>query len=305
MYIQFRKPQQEEIAKLISEVRGTRSLMKFADDIKRTSPNIKVSASTLSRASNCGDNPVSIELLEAIAEVSQNKEEIFAKLLEANGTRSQEDDKQLTQKSAIELRREYRIQFENSVKMLLQNEIVERDYPVRALSSFFKGNNLHGYMAQNDRVFPRNFDFGFSVSGMSPCSTWKFMLSSLRLPAGSQAPLEAHVGNFINRAAGVFASDGFESELYENEKYSFVFVDKKLFDAFVKRLEDHNILVNGLMTIILVDVDTNSVVIEKQIKRYDGEEATSFFKQPISKDTSDDLLTDPFEIIDDIEEDNE
>ena len=59
------------------------------------------------------------------------------------------------------------------------------------------------------------------------------------------------------------------------------------------------------MTIILVDVDTNSVVIEKQIKRYDGEEATSFFKQPIPKDTSDDLLTDPFEIIDDIEEDNE
>ena len=69
---------------------------------------------------------------------------------------------------------------------------------------------------QADRVFPRNYSFGFSVSGMSPCNTWKFALDQMQLPKGAESATEAHVGNFINKVGAVFASDSFESELYGN-----------------------------------------------------------------------------------------
>lgn len=50
MYVQYKKPNQEAMAALISNLRGDRTLATYADDIKRSTPSIKVSASTLSRA---------------------------------------------------------------------------------------------------------------------------------------------------------------------------------------------------------------------------------------------------------------
>ena len=301
MYVQYKKPNQEAMTALISNLRGDRTLATYADDIKRSTPSIKVSASTLSRACNCGDNPVNYELLEAIARISDNPETTLAHLLEANGTRSQEDDQQLAKKSAAEKRRESLVEFDKNVTMIIQNEIVRRGYQVMQLSRSFTGATLNGYIYQQDRVFPRNYTFGYSVSGMSPCSTWKFMLNPvIRIPEGSSMnSVEAHVGNFFNRAAAIFAGDSFEAELYESEKYSFVFADKTMYERFLKRLNDHDIMVNGLMTAILVDVMEGKVVEETQIKRYDGEEAPSFFKQSILVEDDIEEISDPFDIIED------
>lgn len=303
MYVQYKKPNQEALAALISNLRGDRTLAKYADDIKRTTPRIKVSASTLSRACNCGENPVSYELLEAIAAISENPETTLAHLLEANGTRSQEDDAQLARKSAAMKRREFLIEFEKRVTMILQNEIVSRGYQVRQLSRIHSGMTLNTYVYQRDRMFPRIYDLGYSVSGMSPCSTWKFMLNQVEVPQGAgDSSIEGHVGHFINKVASVFASDNYESEYYESEKYSFVFIDRRMYDLFLKRINDHDIMVNGLMTAILVDYEGNAVVEETQIKRYDGEEAPSFFKQQvIQDDVADDEIADPFDFIDDEE----
>lgn len=302
MYVQYKKPDQEAMAELISNLRGERTLATYADDIKRSTPGIKVSASTLSRACNCGDNPVNYDLLEAIAKISENPEVTFAQLLEANGTRSQEDDKQLTKKTEAERRREVFLKYDRQATMTIQNEIVGRGYPVRQLSYMFNGATLNGYLAQQDRVFPRNYTFGYSVSGMSPCSTWKFMLNTVRVPAGSSAQsVEAHVGHFINKVASVFAGDSFEAELYENEKYSFVFIDKTMYELFLNRLSDHDIMVNGLMTAILLDIDAEKVVEETQLKRYDGEMAHSLFNTPMTVNEDIDEIGDPFEIIDDEE----
>lgn len=298
MYVQYKKPNQEALAALISNLRGDRTLAKYADDIKRTTPRIKVSASTLSRACNCGENPVSYELLEAIAAISDNPDTTLAHLLEANGTRSQEDDRVLAKKSAAEKRRESLAEFDRHVTMIIQNEIASRGYQVMQLSRMFTGVSLNGYLRQQDRVFPRNYSFGYSVSGMSPCSTWKFMLNPVMVPAGSAiSSVEAHVGHFINKVASIFAGDSFEPELYENEKYSFVFVDRVMYELFLKRLTEHEIMVNGLMTAILVDIDHSYVVEETQIMRYDGAEAISFFKSPVLQDEIYDEVSDPFEII--------
>lgn len=297
MFVQYKNPDIEKRKELIYRIKGDRPIAKFADDIKISSPNAKVSAATLSRAIN-SDSPMGIEMLEAIARVAENPEDTLLELAEANGMRTQEEDKQLNQRSSAEKRRDFLAEMDRTATMIIQSEIVSRGFPVRLLSGLFNGASLHGYMYQTDRMFPRNYNFGFAVSGLVP-GTWKFALDSLTLPENSaQGVLDAHVGHFINRIASILASDNMESYLYENEKYSFVFVDCKLYDAFLRKLDDKDYRVNGLMTAILIDLEKKKVIKEKQLKRYDEEEQGSFFNKPIIETGSDMDLSDPYIIID-------
>ncbi len=301
-YIQYKDPDAGALREQINRVKGDRSMAKFADDIKITSPNVKASAPTLSRACNWteGSSPVSIELLRGIAAIASPESGVtLDTLAEANGMRSAEDDSDLTKEQTAALRRKFVMeQVERDVKRILQDEIASREYSFQQLNEFSNWRSLHGYLYQRDRVFPRNYTFGFSVSGMSPCSTWKFALDQMELPSGSsESSIEAHVGNFINKVGAVFASDSFESDLYETEKYSFVFIDKELYRLFLKRLNDHDLLVNGLMTALLVDLKAGRVVEETQLKRYDGAEATSFFKTPTTQPMAGRELIDPLDMI--------
>ena len=306
-YIQYKDPDAAALRDLINRVKGERSMAKFADDIKITSPNVKVSAPTLSRACNWteGSSPVSIDLLRAIAAIAPPDSGVtLDKLAEANGMRSAADDSDLARPQLAAVRRKYAVEeTERDVKRILQDEIASREYSFQQLNEFSNWRSLHGYIYQRDRVFPRNYTFGFSVSGMSPCNTWKFALDQMQIPKGSaESSIEAHVGNFINKVGAVFASDSFEGELYENEKYSFVFIDRDLYRLFLKRLNDHDILVNGLMTALLVDLNEGRVVEETQLKRYDGEEAASFFKTPTTQPMAGIEFPDPLEMIEDEED---
>lgn len=297
-YVQYTVPNAEALREQINKVKGDRSMTMFADDIKRSSPNVKVSAPTISRACNwSGGNPVSIELLEAIARIADKDSGVALEtLVAANGMRSKDE---VSKRDTAAKRRESAIEIDRSAVMILQNEITCRGYVVRKLSGLYNGYSLNGYMYQKDRVFPRNYNFGFSVSGMSPCSTWKFGLCPTRLSEDSnENAIEAHAGNFINKIASVFASDGFESELYETEKYSFMFVDRKIYDAFLKRISDHDVMVNGIMTAILVDLEEYCVLEERQLKRYDGAVASSFFKEAILREDENMELFEPIDFED-------
>lgn len=306
-YIQFRDPDTAALRDQINKVRGERSMVKFADDIKRTSPNVKVSAPTLSRACNWtpGTSPVSLDLLRAIAAIAPEDSGVTLETLaEANGMRSAAEDSDLTREQTAALRRRFVVEeVERDVKRIIQDEIASREFPFQQLNDLYNWRSLHGYLYQKDRVFPRNYTFGFSVSGMSPCSTWKFALDQMKVPKGSsESSIEAHVGNFINKVGAVFASDSFEADLYENEKYSFVFIDPDLYRLFLKRLDDHEILVNGLMTAILVDLDEGHVIEETQLKRSDGARAASFFSPYDNRRMADRELIDPLDMIDNEEE---
>ena len=294
-YVQYTVPNAEALKEQINKVKGDRTMMTFAEDVKRSSPGVKVSAPTISRACNwSGGNPVSIELLEAIARIADKDSGVTLEtLVTANGMRSKDEDSILSQRDTFARRREIAMEIDRSVVMILQNEITCRGYSLRKLSGIYNGYSLHGYTNQQDRVFPRNYNFGFSVSGMYPCSTWKLGLNSIRLSEDlNEKGIEAHVGHYINKIAAVFASDSFESEFYETEKYSFVFVDRKIYDAFLKRINDHDMMVNGLITAILVDLEEYCVLEETQLKRYDDAEASSFFKQPMLQDEEDMELID-------------
>lgn len=283
-FVQYTNPNAEALSEQINKVKGDRSMATFADDIRRSSPSVKVSAPTISRACNwSGGNPVSIELLEAIALIADKDTGVTKEtLLAANGMRSKHEDSLLSQRETLASRRESLIDADRKIAMIIQNEIMCRGYALRKLDRVYNGYSLQGYIGQRDRFFPRNYNFGFSVSGMSPCNTWKFGVCQIRLSEdSSEDVIEAHVGNFINKIASVLASDSIESELYEREKYSLVFVDRKIYNAFMKRIYSRQMMVNGLMTAILVDLVSFNVVEERQLKRYDGAEASSLFKTAI------------------------
>ena len=300
-YFQYAKPDADALREQINKVRGERTMAKFADDIKRSSPAVKVSAPTISRACNwAGGKPVSVELLEAIAKIaSEDSGVTFESLVTANGMRSEQETEEQEKTEAVQKQRVRGFEIERTVAMIIQDEITGRDYSVRKLSNLYSGYSLHGYRMQSDRMFPRNYSFGVAVSGMYPCNTWKFAVNVMMVPQNSAtSAVEAHVGHFINRYAAVFASDSFEYERYESEKYSFVFIDRTMYELFLKRIQDNGILVNGLMTAILVDYDNNCVIEEKQLERYDGEKAPSFFTK--QNQVQDDNL-DLFDAIDDDE----
>jgi hypothetical protein len=289
-YVQYTVPNAEALREQINKVKGERSMTMFADDIKRSSPSVKVSASTISRACNwSGGNPVSIELLKAIARIADEESGVTIETLAAsNGMRSKDEDSLLSKRDIAARRRKSAMEIDRSTVMIIQDEITSRGYVVQKLRGLYNWHSLQGYMEQQDRVFPRNYNFGFYVSGMSPCSTWKFGLCTMKLNEDSnENTIEAHVGNFINKIASVFASDSFECELYETEKYSFVFADMKMYDAFLSRINSHEMMVNGLMTAILVDLEKHCVLKEIQLQRYDGAEASSFFKVPTLQNEDD------------------
>lgn len=309
-YIRYKNPDSRQMKMLVNAGKKGRTTAEYAKLLKDVDPNLKVSAPTISRACNMTEesNPVSTDLLEAIAILAEREEVegvTLAALLEANGMRTDESDSQLSRQSVYEKRRMAAEEITNKAKMILQNEITARNFSFQRLDEYYNWQTLNGYMYQRDRLFPRNYTFGYSVSGMSPCSTWKFALNTMELPKGSEIAVEAHVGNFINKIASVLASDSFESELYENEKYSFVFVDPDIYRLFLRRLNSHLYQVNGLMTVILLDLKSGTVVTEKQLMRFDRELAPSFFNIPKAETPIDDtLLIDPLDMIDPDEEED-
>ncbi len=298
-YIQVRDPDPAELKRQIGIVKGDDTMTAFAERIKRTSPNVKASAATLSRTWN-GAGPPNLDLLKGIAAVAPPGGEVtLDTLATAAGMRSIEEDTDLAKRDAFARRMEYAESIERTVRMIIQNEITDREYSFYKLEEFMNWKSLHGYRLQRDRVFPRNYTFGFSVSGMTPCNVWKFALNQMQVPEGSsESSVEAHVGNFINKVGAVFAGDSFEYELYENEKYSFVFVDSEIYRLFLKRINDHDVLVKGLMTAILIDLDKEVVVEETQLKRSDGETAASLFKTPVSRPAEDLGFGDPLLMVD-------
>lgn len=294
LYVQFAEPNKKLLKALISAAKGDRSLADFASAIKAASPEIKVSAPTLSRAMK-GDSPVSVELLEAVVKASSDTSVTLEKLVEANGMQKKSEHDELVKLDAAARRRVQYTAVEKSAYLIILNELAKRSYTFRLL-----GNSSHFLAPLGGEslncVFCRRFDFAFYLEGVLPCSTWKGEVCYMgQLPKDERAK-KVVVDRCFMKCGPVFASDGHESRLYENEKYSFVFVDRELYQLFLGRLNDCGLLVNGWMSAILVDIDRGIVAEETQLKRRDGLEAESIFRTPVHQPEMDEELEDPFDI---------
>lgn len=281
-YIQYEMPNTEVLKDLILEIKGDRNIIQFADDIKRSSPEIKVSPATISRACN-STKPVSIDLLKAIARLAgADYETLLDKLAEANGMRVKSDEAEIIkQDKHREKMRQIRSQRRKAID-ILQNEILQRGYQVRYLDSEVKICPSINALINSKGLFPRTYSSAFSVSGMRPYSTWKFRISPCPEDiAYDNDTLCLETQFFLERVAAIFAGDALEGELYDQEKYSFVFVNHDMYAHFLDSVKQHNIKVNGLLSAILVDLSLGKVLEETQLERLDGEYVTSIFKENI------------------------
>ena len=281
-YIQYEMPNTEALKELIFGIKGDRNIIQFADDIKRSSPEIKVSPATVSRACNTS-KPVSIDLLKAIARIAEDDyETVLDKLAEANGMRVKSDEAEIIkQDKHREQMRQIRHQRRKAID-ILQNEILQRGYQVRYLNSEIKKCPSIDAMVNSKGMFPRTYSTAFSVSGMRPCSTWKFRISAYPedIPFDEEE-MCISTQFFFERVAAIFAGDALESNLYDQEKYSFVFLNRAMYEHFLKVIKQHNIRVNGLLSAILIDLSSEKVLEETQLERVDGEYVTSIFKESI------------------------
>lgn len=289
-YVQYKAPDQEALRDQINKARGEQTMAKFAETIKYNSPNIKVSASTLSRVCNWNSStPVSIDLIRAIAAVADKDSGVtLESLAQANGMRTEEEEVEVSKRFDVMNRRRQRIaEVEKECRDIIQDEIMNRGYVVRKLRIL---RPLNEYSVLADRAFPRKADFGYSVSGMAPCNTWKFAVCPMELSENTaDGSYRAYVKQCLSIYASVFASDSFEPEMWEGEKYSFIFVDEKLYHFFLDTLEKYDIKVNGVMTAILIEMEKHRVVDEIQLKRYDGEQAPKFFNMPLIQSEEDNI----------------
>lgn len=297
-YVQYMAPNNDRLKDLVTAARGEKSMADFAEIIKRTTPSIKVSAPTLSRIGNgVNKNPISLELLDAIAKVAdKNSNVTFDVLARANGYRTKEEN----EKAGFQDRRRSfmreRMQAERNCRMIIQNEISARGYQFKPIPRNLRNSYSE---VEAECVFSRVFTFGFSVSGLSPASIWKFALDSSDVKEEAYSHeyelkenIDRIISRFIRECACIFASDSYEDVYYENEKFSFVFRSEILYKAFIEKMK--NITVNGFMTVILIDLDGLTVKEETQINRNDGATKLSFFKEPLIGDEEEDNNEDFF-----------
>lgn len=302
-YKQVLQPDIEGLAAEIKKSMGDRSLSAYVTDFRLQCNGIAMSTSKMHRIISGGNvKPFKIEELQAFADVAAEGSGVtLDSLAKLNGMR--DENAESTKVDVLGQRRQQVFLAEKQCGMILKSEITDRGFFINA----FNGNVRAGFMMRFDdekerpSIFSRQFNLKLSVSGMSPCNIWKFAFDVTRLDEedkNNTDMINARTRYFINRFSGVFASDSIEGDLYEGEKFSFVFVDEILFEAFLEKVSD--IKVNGLITAILINFDEGKVIKETQLARYDGLKAPSVFTVDslfTDEDTEEDWdLYDPFDI---------
>lgn len=302
-YTQVLQPDIVGLAAEIKKSMGDRSLSAYVTDFRLQCNGIAMSTSKMHRIINGGNvKPFKIEELEAFAAVAAEGSGVtLDSLAKLNGMR--DEDAENTKSDVLGLRRQQVFAAERHCGMILKSEITDRGYFINA----FNGNVRSGFMSRFDddkdrpSIFSRQYNLKLSVSGMSPCNIWKFAFDVTRLDDEERASADmitARTRYFINRFSGVFASDSIEGDLYEGEKFSFVFADEALYEGFLDKVKE--IKVNGLITAILISFDEGKVLKETQLVRYDGLKAPSVFTAEslyTDEDSEEDWdLYDPFDI---------
>ena len=304
--IQYEQVMQPDITKLAAEIKksmGDRSLNAYVTEFKIKHPEIPMSTSKMHRIISGGNvKAFKMDELQAFAGMATEESEVtLDSLAKLNGRR--DANAEMTKSDVLGQRRQQVVLAERQCTMIIKNEITDRGYFMNAFSGNVRAGFMMRFDDEKDRpsIFSRQFNLKLSVSGMSPCNIWKFAFDVNKLSEiekNDEDLINARTRYFINRFSGVFASDSIEGDLYEGEKFSFVFADEVLFKAFLDKVKD--IKVNGLITAILISFEDGIVLKETQLARYDGLKAPSLFAADslnTDEDSEEDWeLYDPFDI---------
>lgn len=258
-YIQYKDPDAVALRDLINKVRGERSMAKFADDIKLTSPSVKVSAPTLSRACNWtkGSSPVSIELLQAIAAIALPESGVtLDALVEANGMMTKEQAVQNSKRRTQQVFAERQLR-RKEMRGIITDELFARGIAIKKLGAPDKAELNHSKAFFGAMIC----DLAITLPEEKEYLEWGFSMISV---SKDEDPDEDYPGFYIRRVidnyAVIFLQDAWEPENTKDIKHSFAFIDPFYYTLFIDTLQVAKF--NNRMSAILIDIKEKKVIKE-------------------------------------------
>ncbi|MBR6101460.1 MAG: hypothetical protein IKP95_03455 [Ruminococcus sp.] len=222
--------------------------------------------------------PLSQAEIRTIAEKSDEPtEDIFEYLMRANGMVPKDDNtprRQESEKRSLENR-----QRRDNMQSIIMRRLFEGG---KTISPVFNTplEESDPILRKSRFFFSRNVNFALSIPGSDP-EYWNFRINVFTGAEYANDPekykdeISFEVRNLFSWSSDLFLRDIWEPEAFENTRFSFVFVNKDLFNGLSQMLE--GIKFNNSFSLILLDLDTQTVAEEKLLPRLDGKEETSLF----------------------------
>ena len=222
--------------------------------------------------------PLSQAEIRTIAENSDEPtEDIFEYLMSANGMVPK--DKNTPRRLENERRRLENNQRRENMQSIIIRRLFERGRTISPV--------MNTPLAETDPIFrksrfffSRNVNFALSIPGSDP-EYWNFRINVFTGAEFANDPerFDTEVGYEVRElfswSSDLFLRDIWEPEAFENTRFSFVFVNRDIFEGFSQMLE--GIEFNNSFSLILIDLDAQTVAEERLLPRYDGKEETSLF----------------------------
>lgn len=277
-YQQIRTPDMAALANYVNKAKGPeRSMAQFAEDTQ-------IGASTLSRIVNGKiTKPLSKDVIIKIFECRANQEDdyLLEALARANGLLSPEYARRVQVEDRFAAKRNAEASRANMMKNSLVAGVVACGMSVDGII-----NEKIVHMAREvPQIFPRHRgDFTIKLRAeeiLSSIREWSFFLyPQLMDEELNQRPDRFIIRMYLERITPWFLVDAWYPEELRGRKFSFVFIDEKLFDAFIEALKPAKL--NNEMTVLLMDRYTFEVRKEVWLPgNYDQLTNISIFEMPM------------------------
>lgn len=262
-YIQYTEPDKKALARLLGECKGPDRTMAQMGEATG------LSASMLSRINNGNiTKPLPEETLTAIYENRvQGCSVTMDDLYRANGMVTAEERNRMVH--GVDIRRQIEEQRELAQQILI-NELLNRGYAVKAdISRGIAGRSVmledRTDSSRGDLRF--SYDLGVTLPELHDLSEWLFDVFPLTTqgPFGDDVSPERNARYQVRRRVqmhtNIFLVDAWQPERLEGMKFSFVFTDKYMYDAFKDYVRTAKL--NNAMSTILLNLDERVVVKEE------------------------------------------
>ena len=262
-YVQFSEPNKAALANLLERCKGSeRTMAQFAEECS-------ISPSTLSRILNRNiTKPLSEDMLKSIYKHRVNGCKVeMDDLYQANGMFNNEDRNWIT--SEIENRR-MGDEKKNLVQQTLITELLKRGYAVKADFSWGKGHaEIKDSRTDKERGdISISYSLGVILPELQDLSEWVFQIYAGPVQVPSHVTYKPVVPNakatirrMMQWRSDIFLIDAWQPERLNGMKYSWVFTDSDLYDAFREYTKIARL--NNAMSTILIDLNAQVVLKEE------------------------------------------
>lgn len=243
--VQTYAPDKQKLAELVIRAKGKkRTMAQFATDTG-------ISAPTLSRIANGKiNNPLSKELLNKIyMQRCDEADFTFDVLLFANGMMDSkiiEQGKNFAEQFVSN--REYGISLERHAKNAILNAVIDRGIAVQSIHPDFENR-------RNEAPYGMQLYYDFSL--YIPSEKYQYWYFDVINGSKSTSP---GTGNLFNHAARLFLLDAWEPEFLANQKTSFVFEIREVYEQFILLFKDAPI--KSAVSAILINAKNEEVIEE-------------------------------------------